>query len=266
MSLEISPLMDKIVDNSRKKIDLLETSPSRYIYRSMLACMYLTLGTAISVIIADKVDHFAPGLGKTFYGFLFSLGLLMIVYMNAELGTSNMMYMSASVYKRVFSPWKALKLLMICVLFNFIGAFIASFLVSQTTIFQNLGPDHFLILAVNAKLVKDPLTIFIEGIFANIIVNTAVFCTLKMKDDAGKVLAILFIVFIFAYLGFEHVIANFSSFTLAAFSNWDALTNLSIGSVLSNFFFAFLGNFVGGGLVIGVGYAWLNSGKSIYKD
>nr|MCI2457489.1 formate-nitrite transporter [Listeria monocytogenes] len=29
---------------------------------------------------------------------------------------------------------------------------------------------------------------------------------------------------------------------------------------------ALLGNFVGGGLVIGLGYAWLNRTKSIYKD
>lgn len=30
----------------------------------MLACLFLTLGTAVAVMIGDKVDHFAPGLGK----------------------------------------------------------------------------------------------------------------------------------------------------------------------------------------------------------
>ena len=45
--------------------------------------------------------------------------------------------------------------------------------------------------------------------FANIVVNTAVLVSMRMKDDAGKVAAIIFIIFIFAFLGFEHVIANF---------------------------------------------------------
>lgn len=266
MSLEHTPLLDKILNSGIKKLDLLENSPNKYIYRSMLACMYLTLGTAFSVIIADKVDHIVPGLGKTLYGFLFSLGLLMIVYMNAELGTSNMMYMSAAAFKKIITPWKAFKLLMICVLFNYLGAVVTSFLVSKTFAFQGLSEEHFLIHSVNIKLAKPASQIFIEGIFANIIVNTAVFCSLKMKDDAGKVLAIMFIVFIFAYLGFEHVIANFSSFTLAMFTNPDALVNLSLPSLVKNGVFAFLGNFVGGGIVIGAGYAWLNSGNSIYKD
>lgn len=266
MSSENSPLLDKILNSGVKKLDLLENSPARYIFRSMLACMFLTLGTAFAVMVADKVDHYAPGLGKILYGFLFSLGLLMIIYMNAELGTSNMMYMSASAFKRVMSPWKAFKLLMICVIFNYFGAVITSFLVSKTFAFQGLTNENFLITAVNIKLAKTPLQIFTEGIFANIIVNTAVFCSLKMKDDAGKVLAILFIVFIFAFLGFEHVIANFSSFTLAMFTNPAALVNLSLSNLVKNGIFAFLGNFVGGGIVIGVGYAWLNSGNSIYKD
>lgn len=51
--------------------------------------------------------------------------------------------------------------------------------------------------------------------FANIVVNTAVLVSMRMKDDAGKVAAIIFIIFIFAFLGYEHVIANFPAFTLA---------------------------------------------------
>ena len=58
--------------------------------------------------------------------------------------------------------------------------------------------------------------------FANIVVNTAVLVSMRMKDDAGKVAAIIFIIFIFAFLGFEHVIANFP-FSLAYFASNGAI-------------------------------------------
>lgn len=111
-----------------------------------------------------------------------------------------------------------------------------------------------------------PLQIFSEGIFANIIVNTAVFCTIRMKDDAGKIIAMIFIIFIFAYLGFEHVIANFSSFSLAFFASGGTVPGMTIGAVLLNWVVALLGNYVGGALVIGLLYSWLNKDQTEYVD
>ncbi|WP_157761190.1 hypothetical protein [Streptococcus halotolerans] len=41
---------------------------------------------------------------------------------------------------------------------------------------------------------------------------------LQMKDDGGKVPVIIFNIYVFAFLGFGHVIANFVSFSLAFLS------------------------------------------------
>ena len=89
---------------------------------------------------------------------------------------------------------------------------------------------------------------------------------MRMKDDAGKVAAIIFIIFIFAFLGFEHVIANFPAFTLAFWASGGHLAGMTAGSVIHNLVFAFIGNYIGGGLVMGLGYAWLNNSKSTYVD
>ena len=40
----------------------------------------------------------------------------------------------------------------------------------------------------------------------------------------GEVAAIIFIIFIFAFLGYEHVIANFPAFTLAFLGIWRPLS------------------------------------------
>mgnify|MGYP001385374965 FL=1 len=90
--------------------------------------------------------------------------------------------------------------------------------------------------------------------------------SMRMKDDAGKVAAIIFVIFIFAFLGYEHVIANFPAFTLAFVASGGALEGMTVASVAHNLFFALIGNYIGGGLVMGLGYAWLNNSKSTYVD
>ncbi len=79
-------------------------------------------------------------------------------------------------------------------------------------------------------------------------------------------LALVAVCFIFAFLGFEHVIANFSSFSLAFFAFGGALPGMTVGSVLTNWFFAMIGNYIGGGLLIGLLYAWMNKDSEVYVD
>ena len=77
----------------------------------MLACLFLTLGTAIAFAVAMNGDKLVPGLGKFLFAFMFSWSLVMILYMNAELGTSNMLYATVGVFRKKMTVAKALKLL-----------------------------------------------------------------------------------------------------------------------------------------------------------
>lgn len=266
METQNTGLMYNIEKSVMKKQSLYDNSQSRYFVRAMLACLFLTLGTAVAVMIGQSGEEIAPGLGKMLYAFMFSWSLVMIIYMNAELGTSNMMYMTIAMQRKWLKPKKALAILFYCVLFNLIGGIIASLVISFTYKFHALPSDHYLFTAVAGKLAKTPVQVFSEGIFANIIVNTAVYCTIRMKDDAGKIIAMIFIIFIFAYLGFEHVIANFSSFSLAFFASGGTVPGMTFGAVTVNLIVAFLGNYVGGALMIGMLYSWLNKNQTDYVD
>lgn len=261
-----SDLINSLAKSIEKKDYLSRNNFTKYAIRSMLATMFLTLGTSIAFYIAGYSDELVPHSGKLFYAFMFSWSLVMILYMNAELGTSNMMYMTSAVYNRRLRLLTALKILATCIFFNLVGAIIFSYLMSLTNAYSDLPSEHYLFEAVTTKLGKSPLTQFVEGIFANILVNTAIFVTLRMKDDAGKVFSLVFIIYIFAFLGFEHVIANFVSFPLAFFVNGGPVEGMTLGSVISNFFFSGLGNYVGGGLIIGLLYSWLNAKSDIYVD
>lgn len=95
-----SPLMSQLEYSISKKIDLFNSSLPRYAVRSMLACLFLALGTAIAFYIAIRMQEAIPGLEKMAYAFMFSWSLVMILFMNAELGTSNMLYTTIGVYKK----------------------------------------------------------------------------------------------------------------------------------------------------------------------
>lgn len=259
-------LMDILAHSIHKKEELFQHHYAKYAMRCVLASLYLAIGNAIAYAAGDKAEHIAHGSGKFLYAFLFGWALIMIIYMNAELGTSNMMYMTVAVKNKILSAPLAIKMLLTCLLFNLIGGIVIAYFLSLTTPFTAMDDHHMLITAVSSKLAKTPLQQVIEGSFANIIVNTAVYSALRMKDDGGKLYAIHFIIFIFSFLGFEHVIANFSSFPLAIFSNAAAIEGLSVSSVLSNFLFSGIGNFIGGGLCIGLLYSWLNTNTQIYRD
>lgn len=96
----ISALFEKIDASILKKVGLIESSYARYAARAVLACLFLTLGTAIAFGTAMQAEEVAPGSGKFLYAFMFSWSLVMILFMNAELGTSNMLYMTVGVYRK----------------------------------------------------------------------------------------------------------------------------------------------------------------------
>lgn len=264
-----SELMSKIQAAIAKKINLFHSSFGRYAVRAIFATAFLTLGTAIAFGVAMKGEEIAHGLGKMLYAFMFSWSLVMIIYLNAELATSNMMYMTVGVYKKKVSVPLALKVLFTCLLFNLIGGVVFGYAMSLTSPFQHLAENSFVYSVVTSKLEKGALQIFIEGIFANMVVNIAVLATMRMKDDIGKIFSLLFIIYIFAFLGFEHVVANFVSMPVAFFASKGTLAAFTAGNVVKNITLAFLGNYVGGGLVMGLTYAWLNDNshtKFTYLD
>lgn len=253
-------------DSVEKKDDLITNHFLKFAYRSVLATLFLTLGTSAALTIAQIGDSIAPGLGKMFFAFLFAWALVIIVYMGTELTTADMMFMTMGVSRKYISVGKAIKIVLTCTVFNLLGALLFTWIMSKTTAFQNLPADHFLATTITVKMAKSPLTLFLEGIFANVTVTTAIIATNRMVNGDGRAWSIIFIIFMFAVLGDEHVIANFVLFPLTYFSGLAEEAGLTLGGTLLNWLIVWIGNYVGGGLIIGLGYGWLNKHERLYVD
>lgn len=272
-----SQLMDKLRMITKKKINLVEKYPQRYFMRAFLASVLLTLGTTLSFLIAqtmsDLLSMLLPLNGQTqivFYNvskiiFALSFGwaLVLILFMNTELFTANVMFFGSQLfYKEV--KWKtALKVLTLCYFGNLVGAALTAlfFVYSQTFTMEYV---EFAAQVVFGKLAKEPVILVLQGIIANMVVNIAIVLSLQLKEDIAKVFAIIFTIFSFAYFGSEHLVANFVAFALVGSAT--GFAGMSGMAILMNFFFVTIGNMIGGGLVIGIVYAWLNKGDFEYKD
>lgn len=260
--MNISSFMSKIDGAVAKKDALFDQSKVRYLLRAIYAGIFLTLPTAIGILVWDVLSVDYTALGKISYALIFPIGLAMIVYLNGELATSNMMYLFTGAHRRKISWSKALTIILVCTLMNLLGAMIAGILIGNSSAAQYFNGDSAIITVINAKLNKDIWTVFIDGILANIFVNITIMGQMKMKDDTARLLFIVAVIFLFVYGGLEHIIANFSLMSIAFFSGND----MDMIAVLINWIFAFMGNLVGGGVIMGLGYSFLNNEDTPYLD
>lgn len=124
----------------------------------------------------------------------------------------------------------------------------------------------FLVNAVQTKLAKSDWQNFFEGITANMFVNIAILGYMLLKEESAKITIALSAIFMFVFLINEHLIANFASFMLAAFSSVEHIKGLEFFNVIRQWIIVFFGHWIGGGIFIGLAYAWLNQTKTPHKE
>ncbi|MGD7002685.1 formate/nitrite transporter family protein [Corynebacterium halotolerans] len=259
-------LNDSVLAAVDKKDDLFTHDFGRFAVRAILAGVYLTLGTAMAVVVGDAVENLAPGLGSVTFGFLFFIGLTCIILLGAELATGNMMYLVFGAMNKRLSWGRGTVILLVTTIGNLVGALLVGFLLAQAASFSEIGPEHLLGTLSEGKLTKEPLGLLIEGILANFVVNMGIVGAVLIKEFIGKFFLLMFVIGAFVIMGLEHLIANFSLFSLAMFSVDPMIESMTVGSVALNWVIVFFANTIGGGFLMGGVYAWLNRGRDTYRD
>ena len=195
-------------------------------------------------------------LGSTFFGF----ALVFIYFSKSELLTSNMMITTIGHYFHGITYRATGRVLSLCYLGNFLGGLFIAVLVSFSTII-NAPTMALMDHSVEAKLafITDGptgwLDLFVRAIFCNFFINLAMLMVYNgaVKEDIVKALVMIVSVFVFAYLGFEHSVANTVLFTIVGVDH-----GIAILPAIGNIVICLIGNWVGGGVLIGLYYAYLN--------
>ncbi|KSW30025.1 formate/nitrite transporter family protein [Cellulomonas sp. B6] len=246
----------------------------RYLMRAAMAGIIIGLlyGAHYAVIAAfDAVvlggTSLSP-LGRIAGALTFGWALVFIYYSRSELLTSNMMIVTIGAYHRRTSWARAARLLGLCYLGNLAGGVLVALFVRFSTLAEGAVLDQ-MVGAVEHKLayVADGPTgwvdLLVRAVLCNFCINLAMLLVYNglIKEDLTKSLVMIVAVFIFAFLGLEHSVANTVLFAIVGLRE-----GLDLGLAAGNVGLALLGNFLGGGLLIGLYYAYVNDDSRWLKE
>ncbi len=238
----------------------------RYLQRAGMAGVVIGLlyTTNFAIIAAFEAvqlgDASLRSLGKMAGALAFGWALVFIHYSKSELLTSNMMIVSIGAYHRRIGWWRALRLLSLCYIGNFLGGLFMALLLRFSTLAEGqvlaeMGQSVAVKLAYISNGAAGWSDLLVRAILCNFMINLAILLVYNglIKDDLTKSLVMIVSVFIFAFLGFEHSVANTVLFTMVGLKE-----GLDLGLAAGNVAIALIGNFIGGGLLIGLYYAYVN--------
>ncbi|MBD9699323.1 formate/nitrite transporter family protein [Flavimobilis sp. GY10621] len=252
-----------VLEAADTKAEMSRSITQVYLMRAAMAgiiigIFYLANYTIIAGFVA--VDPELRTIGKLVGAVAFGFALVFIYFTRSELLTSNMMIATIAVYHRRMRVRRASALLALCLLGNALGGLLIALLVAGSSMIDD-ATGTLVTQAVEHKLdyvtsgSSGMLDLFVRAILCNLLINLAMLLVYNglVKADGVKVLAMIVAVMLFAFLGYEHSVANTVLFTIQGFHGgidiWPALANVGI---------ALVGNFVGGGLLIGWYYAYAN--------
>lgn len=235
--------VEKFEQIAKAKEKFLEAHFGRYFLRAVVAGFFITVAMIYSNVVGNLFRESDPAMGKFLSGIVFSIAVLLITFIGSELFTGNNLTMAFGAYQKAVS-WKAAGKVW---LFSYIGNFVGCVIFSL--IFVGAGAsgtaDYFAgIIGGKLEIPAGPL--FLRAVLCNFFVCLAIVCGNKMKNEAGKFLMIVMCISGFVVSGFEHSIANMSTFTTALL----LVPGVSVAAMLRSMLIVTVGNMVGGAVLL----------------
>lgn len=233
-------------------------SPGRFLVSGMLAGAYIGVGVVLMVATAGPLLAAGSGFAKLVSGLVFGVALTLVVFAGADLLTSAMMILPIGALMRAVPPWRALATLVATLAANVLGALVfAGLIVASGVLHANAPAGKMLSDMLAAKADEGPVELFARGVLCNVLVCLAIWMAARVRDDVAKILLIFAAILAFISSGFEHVVANMTTYGIGLFSGDPHAT---WGLFAYNVTWVGLGNLVGGAVVVGLGY-WVIGGS-----
>ncbi len=239
-----------------KKQKIYRQSVLRYIARAMLASMFIGFG----VIVAFKTGNYfflehSP-LTYPMAAITFGAAIILISYGGGDLFTGDTFYYSYAALRRKMEWVEVARMWCVSYLGNILGATAFALLIYLTGLFNSSSVNQFLLDVVAHKMEAPISQLFFRAILCNWLVCLAFFVPMSMKSDGAKMFAMMLFVFCFFISGYEHSIANMCTFAIALVLHHPG--TISWYGVFHNLIPVTIGNLIGGGILMGVMYYYVN--------
>ncbi|KAL7571619.1 hypothetical protein ACA910_011159 [Epithemia clementina (nom. ined.)] len=218
------------------------------IYIAMAGQLYLSVGAGI--------------LGAA----VFPVGLIAVVLTSAELFTGDTLVFTTAVLGGQVGVDKLIRNWAVSWVFNFFGCIVwASIITYASDALDDSGNVELAIAIAEKKALQPWIHIFLKAIGANFMVCLGVWQSTCAEDVAGKIMAIWFPIAGFVMMGLEHIIANQYLIPVGMMYAGSA-GKISVLRLLCALSAATLGNIIGGALLMGAVYWYINDSMSTHNN
>ncbi|HEX6915240.1 MAG TPA: formate/nitrite transporter family protein [Chitinophagaceae bacterium] len=251
-----SQSLERVLQLAAKKETLRRDSIGQYLVRTILAGMFIGFG----VIVAFKTGSYFHNVGSPMAlplaALTFSTAILLISFAGGDLFTGNAFYFAYAAMRKELNWISVIKLWAGSWLGNLAGCLLFALLIVGTGIFNEPTINAFLLKVSSAKMNAPGWELFFRGILCNWLICLAFFIPMSMKHDGPRIFMMILLVFCFFISGYEHSIANMCTFSVALLI--DHPENISVAGFIHNLVPVTLGNLVGGAVMTGAVYWYLN--------
>lgn len=244
------------------KAELLRVNFWAFIVSGLFGGAYIGIGGVLMLNAAGPLTVAGDPFAKLVGGFVFAVGLVIVVFTGADLVTSTMMTTVQGVAGKALGVKAAASLIAVTLVANFIGAMLFAFVVHLSGVLQSNGAaGEMLAQVLQGRADQSVVELVARAILCNMLVCLAVWMSTRVTNAGAKITVIMLGIMAFVASGYEHVVANMTFYWLGVFA---ADANASAELFATNMLWVGLGNFVGGGLIVGLG-AWVVAGSPKYS-
>lgn len=255
--LELQQTLDFQVSQAQSKVTA-SRHPGKFLLSAMLAGFFIGLAVVLMLTAAGPFSVENSAATKLVSGAVFAVGLILVVFAGAELSTGSMMILTQGVFSKS-TKWLDASITLIFSLFgNLLGSILCGWMVLQSGVLtSNSAAGQYLETILNGKTSISSSQLFFRAVLCNILVCLAIWGSNRAQTEIGKATVIFWCLLVFVTSGYEHVVANMTTFSLGLFSDPTLVSWAEFGR---NITLVGAGNLVGGALFIGVTY-WVIAGK-----
>lgn len=211
------------------KLILLGVMGSVYVAIAYVAFIYIIASWSDVVNVETKEIHIS-GAALATAAAIFPVGILLIVFLGGSLFTSDNLTMLVVITKKhpigpVITKW------MYTLLGNLMGAILMGAILRGANVFSTPQQQLLLGYLSGKKIALEWYYTIVSAVLCNILVAGSVWGTLAAKHSSAKIMLLYFPIWLFAIVGFQHVVANGILFSMSGFYGMGSSHEYIIGGM-----------------------------------
>ena len=256
-----SKIIDITIENGVKKV---KKRKRTQLLLGFLAGMFIAFAAYSGSMAMHSVTSVGPA--RVLGGAIFPVGLMLVIFLGAELFTGNCLISTAVLDKKVKTS-DMFKNLGVVFISNLLGALFIVVLCYLSGLWDTSGGllGAYTINTALTKATMSPVAAISSGILCNILVCGSILVMTMSTDMTGKIWGIFFTIMAFVVCGFEHSVANMYYLAAGLFAKLnpeyievaksayglttEQIDSLSILACIESTVYVSIGNMIGGMLL-----------------